>query len=396
MGVRGGGLHEIPVPQQVHHIVVPADIAFENLSRARVVHVRAVRVFNIGGEIPDHGISRVLGAEFRVFLCGRRIFADNGVPETGFLERRVPVVHALFDVRTPFHGRGRIDVVHDGPHGFHQFAAREGFGVGGVQPPFRNKAFFLRPLRVRPVIDGLHVEVPHAGVAGARRHQLIRQKHHGLVHFHGNGAGRGVFGRLVRRVRKRMAHLDIAGKTLGRIDVGTILVQALDLVAFAARRAEAQKANVRRKEFRHVHDGAGGIVAAGEDVEGAHDGFEVGVADRLVNRLFFARHAFVGDNAKERLVPLPLPPQYLRIGFLPAVSHAGVRTGLARHENHLPSKQRIRDFEQQLLRIPVHGKQARVGGHAFLDDLRIFLHFGIGILRLFGVRSRGVGHAGRL
>ena len=180
-----------------------------------------------------------------------------------------------------------------------------------------------------------------------------------------------------------MAHFDIAGKTLSRVHVGTILVKALDLVPRTVGRTQAQKANVRRKEFGHLHDGPGGIVTPGKNVEGGHNRLEVCIPDGLVNRLLLARYAFVGYNPQKHVVRLPLPSKHLRIGFLPPVPHARVGTRHTSYQQHLPAQQRIRNFEEYLLCIAVDGKQSLVSGHAFLDDLGIFLHLRL-VFRLGG------------
>ncbi len=39
-GVDGRRLNEIPVVKQFHHVVVPPDVAFQYLARARVVNMR--------------------------------------------------------------------------------------------------------------------------------------------------------------------------------------------------------------------------------------------------------------------------------------------------------------------------------------------------------------------
>ena len=46
--VEGGRLHEVPVPEEVLDVVVELDVRFKNLSRAWIVDVRALGVFNVG------------------------------------------------------------------------------------------------------------------------------------------------------------------------------------------------------------------------------------------------------------------------------------------------------------------------------------------------------------
>jgi protein-tyrosine-phosphatase len=45
-GVRGAGLHNIPVPCEVHHVMEEADIRIEDLSRPRITDVGAIGVLD--------------------------------------------------------------------------------------------------------------------------------------------------------------------------------------------------------------------------------------------------------------------------------------------------------------------------------------------------------------
>ena len=54
LGVDGGRLDEVPVAQQVHHVVVPDDVRLQDLTGAGVVHVGAHGVLDVGRHVADH------------------------------------------------------------------------------------------------------------------------------------------------------------------------------------------------------------------------------------------------------------------------------------------------------------------------------------------------------
>ncbi len=45
-GIQIADLYEVPVTQKVHHVVVPLDIGFQDLTGARILNVRSHRVLD--------------------------------------------------------------------------------------------------------------------------------------------------------------------------------------------------------------------------------------------------------------------------------------------------------------------------------------------------------------
>ena len=146
--IEGADLRLVPVVQQFHHIVIPTDVAFDDLTRTRVVHIGAVGVGDGRGEVANHRETRVLEAHRRVVL---RPFARlDGVFETRLLEGFLPILHPENEILAPLLRRGGIDVVNDGFLGFNQFAAAifvHVFGAG-LQAPARNHLPRLHTLLV--------------------------------------------------------------------------------------------------------------------------------------------------------------------------------------------------------------------------------------------------------
>src|SRR6185503_1284195 len=72
-----GCLDKVPVVYELHYIMVPADVTFENFSAAGVGYIRSVGIFYIRGEIADHGETGVFQAHRFVIL--RPFLADDGI-----------------------------------------------------------------------------------------------------------------------------------------------------------------------------------------------------------------------------------------------------------------------------------------------------------------------------
>ena len=58
--VQCASLHEVPVVEERHHVVVPTDVAFQNLACAGVVNVRSVGVFYVRGQVAYARVARIL------------------------------------------------------------------------------------------------------------------------------------------------------------------------------------------------------------------------------------------------------------------------------------------------------------------------------------------------
>src|SRR5262245_47256271 len=97
---------------------MPVDMALQYLSASRVRHDRSRRVGNRRRLIHYGRMTRVLKAP--VFTVGWRHLRNDGVFESGMLERFLPVSYALNEIGNPLFWRGGIDKVYDRLGGFHQ------------------------------------------------------------------------------------------------------------------------------------------------------------------------------------------------------------------------------------------------------------------------------------
>ena len=169
--VKVAGLNHIPMMHKFHDVVIPADVAFKDFSAAWVVNLRAVGVGDGGSEITDDGESGIFHGH-AVNAVGP-LLRTNGVFETGFLKRFLPVVHALNEIGSPLLGGGRVDVIDNRFLWFNQFAASEAGGVGAVlrlQTPASDETLGLDVLLCVGVAFKTVGEVADARVEQACQH----------------------------------------------------------------------------------------------------------------------------------------------------------------------------------------------------------------------------------
>ncbi len=187
--IYGSSLHEEPVTQQVHYVVIPPDIALKNLSGPWIMHMRPVGVLNIRSEIADHGITDIFRTPLGIFFFRGRIFGDNSIFKARSLKSFLPIYHTLFQVRPPFIRCGRVNPVHNRIHRLHQLTAHVGFLVFGNQFVTGDKPEILGFLCVVAVVGLTNAEEPNPLVVRTRTHLLLWQQNHAVIHLHGDGVG---------------------------------------------------------------------------------------------------------------------------------------------------------------------------------------------------------------
>ena len=127
--VERSALGDIPFAYQVHHVVVPADVALDDLAAARVNDARAVGVLGLGRQIAQETVLRVIRTDVTAFGY---FPGCDGVFETGSLKGGVSVVDAGDEIGYPFLRCGRVDVVDDLLFRFHGFPLFIGLGILGL------------------------------------------------------------------------------------------------------------------------------------------------------------------------------------------------------------------------------------------------------------------------
>ncbi len=91
VGVNGASLQHIPVVQQLHYIMVPANMAFQYFAAAGVMYIGAISILDIRRKIPYYAKTGIFHAHRRVVL--RPVFGHDGIFKTCFFKGHLPVVN---------------------------------------------------------------------------------------------------------------------------------------------------------------------------------------------------------------------------------------------------------------------------------------------------------------
>ena len=250
--IHGAGLHLVPVVHQGHHVMIPADVAFEDLAGTGVVDIGSIGVRRGGGEVADDGETGVLHAHVRVVL--RPFLGVDGVLPACLLEGLLPVIDTGNQVRPPLFRGGRIDVIHNRFDRFHELAALLLFHVfrTGFQAPAGDEADALNGLLLIGILRVTIGKITHAGIEQTRLHRLFRKEDHRRVEDERDHAGLGTRGQGVRpggRTRRRgircvvreglgHRHLRVDGIGADALDEAGVALEAAQVVGPLLRAAE--------------------------------------------------------------------------------------------------------------------------------------------------------------
>src|SRR5829696_7984369 len=102
--------------------MIPVDMAFEDLTAARVMNVRTAGVGNIRGFINNGRVTGTFQAPGRI--VGWSHFGYDSILPAGFFKGYIPVINTLDQVWNPFLRRSRIDIINDLFLGFNQLATK--------------------------------------------------------------------------------------------------------------------------------------------------------------------------------------------------------------------------------------------------------------------------------
>lgn len=161
--VEVAGLYHVPIVNQGHDVVIPADVALQNLAGARVVDLRAIGIGDVAGEVADDAVAGILHRHGAVI--GPLLTADS-ILETGLLKGLLPVVHTLNEVGPPLLGRSGVYIIDDGLLGLYEVPPPHGVDgcrILGLQTPAGNEVARLHALLVVGVVGEVVGEIAHAG-----------------------------------------------------------------------------------------------------------------------------------------------------------------------------------------------------------------------------------------
>ena len=183
------GLDLIPVVNQGHDIVVPADVALDDLTGARIVHIGTVGICRRRSQVTDHGETGIL--EAHVWIVLRPFLCMDGILPSGLLESLLPVVDAGDKVGTPLLRSSGIDVIDDGLYRLDKLSPLLFLDIlrTGLEAPAGDETHGLDSLLFIRELAVAVGEITNARIEQALLHGNFREKHHRSVEHHGHDTG---------------------------------------------------------------------------------------------------------------------------------------------------------------------------------------------------------------
>ena len=382
--VDAAGLHQIPVVHQTHHIVVPADVAFQYFARAGVTHVRAIGVLDGGGQIADAAVAGVLhahgGVVFRPLAC------LDGILPSCLLKGLLPVLHALNQIFAPLLGCGRVDIVDDGLHGFHGLSCTLARHILGacLQSPAGGYAHGFHTLLVIGKLVVSVGEIPHARVEIADGHGISREHHEAHVEAEGDLARLSCGGdaSAVGGEGLHHAHLGVHGERLDVLDIAHFAYHALQLHRLLELIGEAHGGIVLVEEGRHFNLAHSVLVLL--HLEAADNGMGVADGDGLAYLLRAVGYIDEEHAAQKQLSAGCLLEAYgLLVHLLSAEKpDARGRTGEAHGGEEFAPQQCVGHMEVPFVLLLRHAEHARTVNLRFLCLHAVGRCFGRSLLAL--------------
>ena len=377
--VHGAGLRQVPVVDELHHVVVPADVRLNNLARARVADVRTVGVGDGRGQVADYREAGVLEAHAkRVGILGPLLGADGVLP-AGLLEGHLPVVDAHDQVLAPLLRRGRVDVVNDRLLGFHQLAAFHALGILGalgLQAPACGHGAAAHLLLAVAELAVALGEITYARVEVARAHRLFRQQHERCVQAE-SGLPRqraGQVGLALCSVACGISlhglHLGVDGVGAHAVDIALVGLQRCHLEAFFRLLAKGCYDVVAAQEISH----ADARVVAVERVaalfvhfEAGHDGVLRRSLQGTMDLVGAVGRGVVGQHAQQHLLAALLEIEHVaRHQFAAIDAQVHGRSHEARSAQERAPQQRVGNLEIVVVLVLLHVEQTLHGCRPFL------------------------------
>ena len=247
IGIRRAGLDHQPVAIRPHVVVIPDDLAVDDLAAARIGRARSHRVAHEARRPAHHRVARVVRIPVGILVLRRRILGDDRVLESGLLEHLLPRLDAFLHVATPLGRRRRVDVVRDRLDRLDELAARVRRGILRLETPARDERLRRGLLFVEAVVDAIHGEESDALVEDARPHRDFREQDHRLPHLERDRAAAAIARRLGGVERLHLPHFDVDRKRADAAHVAARRIEATDLILPSLRRRSIRRCRACRR-----------------------------------------------------------------------------------------------------------------------------------------------------
>ena len=177
-GINRCSLNHIPVMNQFHHIMVPADMAFQDLTTARVMYLRTIRVFNIRSEIADYRVTGIFQTHIRIIY--RPFFTNDRIFKTRFFKSFLPVVDTINQRFNPLFWGSGINIINDLFGGFHQFTTLIFLHIlrFRLQSPANGESLVFYFLLIITIHNKAVSKITNTGIKQTTVHRYLRQNNH--------------------------------------------------------------------------------------------------------------------------------------------------------------------------------------------------------------------------
>ena len=393
--VKRSALIHIPLLEQLHHAVIPADMRLDNLTAARVYNARTVGILRLRGQIAHHRVAGIVETHRRVV---GPVLGNDSVLKAGSLESHIPVFDTHLQILRPLLRSSRVDIEYNLLLGFHQFAGLVSLRILGFQPVARDNGVALGNIVVA-IAHHPAVEESHALVSQSRTHRFLGQQYHAGCQHHGSGAClRGW--RLSRRHRigAQRVYLHIDGVRLDGINHRTVVLHGTYAKNGAVAVVEAGHLIVGHQPLGDVDQASLRIRIAPDDVELIDDGVSSRLLQRLADSVFLLGKGRLHVlSEEERLLTVLLEIDGRAVHLFAAQHLEPLRHALeARHRQYHTVQQRVGHFEIPVVLDMTHGKESITLRaallHHFVVGILVVLNGGVGTTLHLCLRLRFGGH----
>ena len=157
--INGTRLHEPPVVEQRHNIMIPNHVGRKNLPRARILIARTHGVGRRRSDIAEATVAHVVRIEVGVVL--RIIFYHNGILEARLLKGMVPFQDTILDGLAPLLGECGVNIKHDLLLRLDELTVEIARTVARLQPPAVDKGLAVDAVGIRAEDILLVVEIAY-------------------------------------------------------------------------------------------------------------------------------------------------------------------------------------------------------------------------------------------
>ena len=168
----------VPCVEQLHHIVVPTYVAFDDFTRTRVADMWSIGIAYVACEIAYYGVASIFEAHGRVV---RPFLSTDSILESSLFKCRIPIVYASNEIRYPFLRCSRVNVIYYLLDRLHEFATAISLDILRLQSPSGDDLTALHLLLIVTEVGKFLCEIAYTRVVGTASHRLFRQKDEGSV-----------------------------------------------------------------------------------------------------------------------------------------------------------------------------------------------------------------------